>query len=265
MDFLKKHYEKILLGVVLFGLAVAVGFLPFKIASEKQKLEDMRNTLIHPKVKPFTNLDLTIYEASLKAMAAPASIDLSSTNRLFNPMPWQQTKDVPPRLIRSDRAGPTAAIVTNIVPLYTRLSFDSVNIGADGSPKYVMGIQKEASPKPAERTKRTTLARVGDKNDTFKLVEAQGPPDNATNLVLQLNDTAETVSVSKAVPFKRADGYMADIKYPLENKNWAARRVGAHLPFNGEDYIIVAITQTEVILSAPNQKKWTIKSNAPPP
>ncbi len=265
MDFLKKHYEKVLLGVVLVGLAVAVAFLPFKIASEKQKLEDMRNTLIHPKVKPLTNLDLTIYEGTLKLMATPAQIDLSSTNRLFNPMPWQQTRDVPPRLIRSDKAGPTAAIVTNIVPLYLRLFFDSVNIAADGSPKYVIGIQKEASPKTAERTKRSTLSRVGDKNDTFKLVEAQGPPDNPTNLVLQLSDTAETVSLNKAVPFKRADGYMADIRYPLENKTWAARRVGAHLAFNGEDYIIVAITQNEVILSAPNQKKWTIKSNAPPP
>src|SRR5258705_2984847 len=138
MDFLKKHYEKILLGVVLVGLAVAVAFLPFKIASEKQKLEDMRNTLIHPKVKPLTNLDLTIYETSLKLMAASSQIDLSSTNRLFNPMPWQQTRDVPPRLIRSDKAGPTAAVATNIMPLYLRLTFEAVNIAADGSPKYVI-------------------------------------------------------------------------------------------------------------------------------
>jgi hypothetical protein len=29
MDFLKKHYEKIILGVVLIGLAVAVAVLPF--------------------------------------------------------------------------------------------------------------------------------------------------------------------------------------------------------------------------------------------
>ena len=49
MDFLKKHYEKVLLGVVLLGLAVAVAFLPFKIASEKQKLEDMRNSSSIPR------------------------------------------------------------------------------------------------------------------------------------------------------------------------------------------------------------------------
>jgi hypothetical protein len=48
MDFLKKNYEKILLGVVLLGLAVAVGFLPFKIASEKQKLKDMSDSVLNP-------------------------------------------------------------------------------------------------------------------------------------------------------------------------------------------------------------------------
>jgi hypothetical protein len=59
MDFLKKHYEKILLGVVLLGLAVAVGFLPFKIASEKENLERMNSNLSHPKVPPLSALDLT--------------------------------------------------------------------------------------------------------------------------------------------------------------------------------------------------------------
>src|ERR1039458_1853851 len=78
MDFLKKHYEKVLLGVVLLGLAVAVAFLPFKIASEKQKLEDMRNQLIHPKVKELTNLDLSLPDAVLKRMAAPALVDFSA-------------------------------------------------------------------------------------------------------------------------------------------------------------------------------------------
>jgi hypothetical protein len=89
MDFLKKHYEKVLLGVVLLGLAVAVAFLPFKIASEKQKLEDMRNQLIHPKVKALANLDLALPDEMLKRMATPAMIDFSAPNKLFNPMPWQ--------------------------------------------------------------------------------------------------------------------------------------------------------------------------------
>ena len=81
MDFLKKHYEKVLLGVVLLGLAVAVAFLPFKIASEKQKLEDMRNQLIHPKVKELTNLNLTLPDTVLKRMAAPAAVSAAYQSR----------------------------------------------------------------------------------------------------------------------------------------------------------------------------------------
>src|SRR5258705_304317 len=69
MDLLKKHYEKILLGVVLLGLAVAVGFLPIKITSEKQKLTDLSNARRSPKVAPLTNLDLTMPEKELKGMA----------------------------------------------------------------------------------------------------------------------------------------------------------------------------------------------------
>ena len=39
MDFVKKHYEKILLGFVLLGLVGALVFLPFMIASDQQKLQ----------------------------------------------------------------------------------------------------------------------------------------------------------------------------------------------------------------------------------
>jgi hypothetical protein len=265
MDFLKKHYEKILLGVVLVGLAVAVAFLPFKIASEKQRLEDLRNTLIHPKVKPLTNLDLTVSESALKLMATPAPVEFSPPNKLFNPMPWQQTRDTPPRLIRSDKAGPTAAVVTNITPLYLRITFDSVNLGADGSAKYVIGVQKEASPVASQRNKKQSYLKLNDKNETFTISAVNGAPENPTNVVLTLNDTGDSVAITKDLAFKRVDGYMADIRYDPERKSWSKQRVGSSLSFNGEDYIIVAITQNEVVLSAKsNQKKWTIKPNASP-
>jgi len=57
MDFVKKHYEKIILGIVLVGLAVAVAFIPFKVASEKKELDEKRLSLIPRSVKPLTNLD----------------------------------------------------------------------------------------------------------------------------------------------------------------------------------------------------------------
>src|SRR6185369_83468 len=196
MDFLKKHYEKILLGVVLLGLAVAVGFLPIKITSEKQKLNDLSNARRSPKVAPLTNLDLTVSEKALKRMAVPALVDFSAPNKLFNPMPWQQTKDTPPKLIPGTKLGPVAAVVTNITPLYLRLTLDSVTV-SDAGPKYVIGVEKQAAANTRDRTKKQNYCRVGDKNETFKLLEVRGPQDNPTNVLVELNDTGEKASVAK--------------------------------------------------------------------
>jgi len=261
MDFLKKHYEKLLLGIVLLLVAVAVGFLPIKINSEKQKLKDLSTQRRNPKVQPLTNLDMTLPDEALKLMATPKRYDLGPPNKLFNPMPWQQTRDNPPRLIPGVKVGPVAAVVTNITPLYLRLTLDSVTVSDSGT-KYVIGVEKQAATNAKDRPKKQAYCKVGDKNETFKLIEVKGAPENPTNVVVELNDAGEHAVVAKDPPFKRVDGYMADLKYPPENKNWPARRVGSSLSFNGEDYKIVSITQNEVILLAPNKKKWTIKYNA---
>jgi len=263
MDFLKKNYEKVLLGVVLLGLAVAVAFLPFKIASEKQKLEDMRNTLIHPKVKPLTNLDLTMPDAVLKRTATPGTVDFSTPNKVFNPLLWQKTADG--RLIKADdtNIGVNAVVITRMVPLYLKLTLNEVTT-TDSGVRCKLGIENENALNLRDRRKEK-YCKVGDKNETFALREAKVAPNNPTNVtvVLELNDTAQRVEVTREQPYRRVDGYMVDLKYGPENKTWNARRVGAVLTFNGEEYNIVAITENEVVLSAKsNSKKWTIKYSA---
>ena len=190
MDFLKKNYEKVLLGVVLLGLAVAAAFLPFKITSEKQKLEEMRNTLIHPNVKPLTNLDLTVPDNALKRLASPAVIDFAAPNKLFNPMPWQKTVDG--RLIRADatNVGPNAVTITKMTPLYLKLSLDSVTPLETGT-RYVIGIEKEAAANTRERNKTQKYCSLNTKNETFTLRDVKAAAGNSTNVsvVLELNDT----------------------------------------------------------------------------
>ncbi len=181
MDFLKKHYEKVLLGVVLLGLAVAVAFLPFKIASEKQKLEDMRNQLIHPKVKPLTNLDLTLPDDVLKRMATPAMIDFSAPNKLFNPMPWQKAADGHLIKVDATNIGPNAVTITKMTPLYLKLTLDSVTV-LDTGTRYVIGIEKEAAPNPRDRNKTQKYCSLNTKNDTFTLRDVKAAPDNPTNV-----------------------------------------------------------------------------------
>lgn len=260
MDFLKKHYEKLILGLVLVGLAVAVAFLPFKITGDRQALEEKRNTLTRPKVQPLTNTDLTVSEAALKRVDSRTESDFAPPNKLFNPMPWQKAADG--QLIPATKVGPMAAVVTNITPLYLRITLDSV-IPSDSGARYVMFVQREAAPTASLRSRKQTYASLNSKNETFTVVEVRGPAEDPKELVLELNDTGDRVTVSKGKDYQRIDGYTADLRYDPEKKSWNARRVGMTVSFAGEDYNIVAINQNEIVLSAKsNQKKWTIKQTA---
>jgi hypothetical protein len=264
MEFLKKNYEKVLLGLVLLGLAVAVGFLPFVISSQREALQSLEDSVRPANVKPLTNLNLTVAEAALKRISSPAMIDFGPPNRLFNPMPWQKGADG--QLIPVAKVGPTALIVTNITPLYLRLTLDSVSVDTSGKPSYIIGVEQ---PGPVGNTKkRMQVSCTMDpitKNaaKVFNMIDVKGKPDDPSEIIVELIDTNERVSISKNKPYERVEGYMADLRYDPEKKRWDDRRVGSTplLAFNGEEYNIVAITKDEIVLSAKsNGKKWTIKA-----
>lgn len=265
MEFLKKHYEKILLGVVLVGLAAAVVAMLFLISGEQQRLQEMANSVLHPNVKPLTNLDMTIADQALKRAAAPVAVDLGPPNRLFNPMAWQKASDG--RLLPREKVGPGLLVVSNVQPLYLILSLDKVTT-SPVSTNYIVGIERQAAPTAGQRAKKQTLCTMDppSKNDVFSMLEVKGRPDEPSAVIVQLKDTGEKVTIPGGTNevYKRIDGYLADLRYPPENnKSWPARRVNSQPPleFNGEYYNIVAINQNEVVLAAKsNGKKWTIKA-----
>ena len=111
------------------------------------------------------------------------------------------------------------------------------------------------------------MSRSGEKNDAFTIVDVNGSPENPAQLklILQLTDTGERATLSKDKPFRRVDGYSADLKYDPEGKKWQGQRVGADLKFAGDDYIIVAINQDTVILLARSNQKKTTLTYSPSP
>ncbi len=266
MDFIKKHYEKLLLGVVLLLATGAVAALPFLISSEKAALEEQRGTILKRAIKPLTNLDLTISEAVVKNLSEPLDADFSLPHNVFNPVQWQKGSDGKLiKLEKGNEVGPEAAVVTKTTPLYLILSLDSVGPSTSGAPSgYLIGIQKQASSSASERRKRQTFAAVNEKkDDTFTLREVKGPLENPTELIVELGDTGDLVAVSKEKPYKRVDGYLADIRYDLENRSYLKRRVGDPLVIAGESYNIVAITENEVVVSHNlTGKKFTIRTKA---
>jgi len=256
MQFLKKNYEKILLGLVLFGLVVAVGFLVVLVSNEKQAQEERRNKIINRPVKPLDPLDLTATETLLAQAAAPVVWDFASTNKTFNPVRWQ--KDASGKPFKN----PTGSEIRNlevvkITPLYFVLTLDSATVSDSGA-RYVIGADQQNKP----HGKRQLYVSKGDKKDLFTVMDVRGPAESPTAVVLELTDSAEQVSIAKDRPFRRVDGYMADLKYGPENRPFANRRVGSTISFGGADYNVVAITENEVVVSAPSGKKTTIKFNA---
>jgi len=257
MDLIKKHYEKVLLGVVLLGLTVAVVMLPFIINKKREDLAAKQANMV-PRPKPLPPLDMTLEDTALQRVQSPIKLDFTTKHNLFNPVLWQKMADG--RLVKiqtGNEIGAGALEITDIKPLYLQITYDSPN--ANG---YFIFVERPAAAEASKRLKHEAFLVKDEKKDLFTLREIKGPPEKPTELVLEMNETGDSISLSPDKPFKRVEGYQADLKYGLDNKIWKNQRVGASLNFAGGQYNIVAITETNVVLSAKsNDKKTTITFN----
>jgi hypothetical protein len=253
MDFLKKHYEKILLGVMLAALIGVLVFMLFYIASDTEDMNSKRNQLINPKVVALSNLDMSVLDGAAARLAAPYNLDLESTNKLFNPMEWQKGLD------KGKKTGLQVAVVTNITELYTIISFDSVITNELGV-RYVIKVERQAAAAAAKRRPVPHYVSKGDKpNPDFGLVDVNGTPESPDGLVLKLGDSGETVTIATNQPYRRVDGYAADFRYDPERRAFHNMRAGSRVSFGGTDYVVVEVNQHELILQdESNQKKTSL-------
>jgi len=264
MDFIKKHYEKVLLGVVLLSLALAVVALPFYIGKQKEELADKIASKLHAPVKPLPPLDERRFTNVLQRLAKPAELNFGKPHNLFNPVPWQRRADGSLiKLQEGNEVGPDAAKVNKVNPLYTAIRFESV--GPSGS-NYLISVTRDAEPNPKLRRKKSFYVEVGGKNDLVWLTAVKGAADKP-ELQVTLTDTGAKVSVSAEHPCQRVDGYSVDLRYDPEKGVWPARRIGDKVVFAGDEFTVTAINpvatnQFEVVLSAKSTgKKTTIKYN----
>jgi hypothetical protein len=257
MQFLKKHYEKILLGTVLAGLLGVLVFMLFYIAADKQEMEQQAETLINPRVNPLPDLNLSTNNAVLGRLQTPFALDFETGNKVFNPFEWQKTPDG--QMVKKASLGVQRAVVTQITPLNLVISLDQVLTNELGV-RYVIGVERQAAQNYSQRRLQHRYISVGDKgNDIFALVDVKGAPENPDALRLKLEDSGDTISISKGKPFTRADGYMADISYAPEKKVFRGKRTGDKISFGGTDYMVVGVNADEVVLAdQSNQKKTSL-------
>jgi hypothetical protein len=271
MEFIKRNYEKIILSLVLLGLVGALAFMPVVIFYDQQKMEEMKRTVIPRKPMPLQDLDLSRQDTVMGRLQSPYSLDFSTTNKLFNPVLWKKAADGKlTKVVKGTEVGPGAAVVAKITPLYFVIALNAVDTNGI-APHYSLSIEDQSALVPAQRRKRPHNVEKGEavvdklvagKNEGFRLIDVQGPPENPDELVLVLADTGATNTLSRSQPFRRVDGYTADVKYDLDKPpyNGTGLRVGDHLGFAGDDYKIIAMDKNNVILSAQsNQKNYTLR------
>lgn len=272
MDSLKKiggicrlHYEKILLTLVLLGLAGAVVYLYNTKESEDKKIRDFLADVSRKGNSPVKPVDTAANDAALKLISNPPTLNFSLPHHLFNPVKWQRRP--PPdasdliKMVTGKEVGWPKMVVSQITPLNFIINLERVP--TPGS--FYLGVTHEGAERPAFRRKQQKFATMNSpKNEAFTLKEFKGPPEDPTELLLELADGTK-VSITKDKPYTQIEGYEAELKYTIDGKTFPNLRVNSPLRFQGEDYIVVAITPTEVVVSArSNDKKHTVRQSAPP-
>lgn len=264
MDFVKNHYEKIILSVVLLGLAVAAGYLPIEVSKVQETLNQTTQEVDRLPVKPLEPVDLSTNEVALARVENPDSVEFASSgHNVFNPARWIRTPDG--GMMPEQDLGIQQLVVTGIVPLYTRIEFLGVR-ASEVSTRYQIQVTREASEKPSDQRPKLRFMTPGDKDSSkdtlFIFREVLGPPEAPTGVVLELVDEGRTVTVTEEKPYEVIAGYAADLRHSTTNRNYNDQRVDSRLVLNGENYIIVAIGPEDVTLeNVHSHKRTTIRLN----
>lgn len=266
MDFLKNHYEKLILSVVLLGLAVAAGYLPFVVSSVRERLAEVTTAIEEGRVEPLKPLDLSTNEAVLaRAMSKVEFTFGAGPHGLFTPAgTWRKGPGPggwPP--IPPSPSGVEGLTVTSITPLELKVEFQGVSLGSSAAfgRRYRFYMQNEASTNSALARGRILILAPKEKpspTDPLFLKDILGAPDDPDAIQLQLTDTRQVITVTKDKPYTEVAGYAADLRHDREGRNYTRQRPGAKLTIAGTSYNIVAISEREVILEDDKTKRRTV-------
>ena len=282
MEFLKNHYEKVVLSLVLLLMAGGAVMLVLGAGSVQQELDNFKKVVVETGGQRPDPPNRGEYLSAI-SNAQPRLIDLTKGHKVFNPELWYVNTNGD--LIIGTNVGVSKLFVTEIKPL--RLKLELVISGNAERPSYLVKMTKEFMPKV---TDQKPINRSISLNSTNYLDETKpvrkfngylvpraisGPPDNPT-VELDYHDPSrdvEKVKLTKAQPFETVVDYGAKLLYSVENiqfpsparKDINYERKDSQLVFAGDTNIIVEITATNVVVKAISNDKPTTIPLAPPP
>lgn len=262
VDFLKKHYEKVLLSLVLLMLAVAAGGLPFMITQTQQTISNDTEPPRSGNPAPVEPVAVDEYRQRIGNLTMAVDLELTGQHNLLNPVQWSRTPDG--EWVKETERGAQALEVARIFPLYTRVRLIDT-IGSGGNPRYVLGIAMEAAQSPSRRREMNRYVRPGETSDShpFVLTQVEGPADNPTALILKRTDNGEQgIRITDSASYQQHEGYGADLTYPPDpNRDMENLHQGDTFRFQNETYNIVAITENDVTVEAESGQRTTLEAN----
>jgi hypothetical protein len=220
----------------------------------KENLASQLQTRITKKGQPLKPTDLSTNEAVMKRSLAGVELRLDASHSAFNPGPWEKSGDLFRR--KESRGGLAALALVRTIPLNLVIAYGGV-AGTAETLRYQFTVTKEYEKQPLKRRATVSSLTPGTKNDVFWLREVRGPKDNPTELVGEYLDNAERFTVARDRNQQRPMAFAADLKY--EGRDLPAKRADDALNLSGVTYKVVAITKDEVVVSAPNQVRSTIR------
>jgi hypothetical protein len=252
MEFLKNHYEKVLLSVMLLGLAVAVAFLPSQMPKPRETTG--------PETKQnFGKIDLKTNELAIKRLSSFKPLELSGAHNLLNPVLWRHTKEDTLIKVSGENVGPGAVKIDRIQPLLFSLGFDGMT-----GPAAQMTLVQQTNKNLNARGKTTLYVVPKAKQDLFKITRLIGPAENPTGVEVELKNSPDPITIEKGHPYEVVSGYVADLRYEPESLILKYQRVGDALKFDGDTNNIVEINSNSVVLSASSGTRTLIKLNTAP-
>jgi len=279
MEFLKNHYEKIVLSVVLLLMATAAALLVVQVRSVEEDLGAFRKIIVEtggqsverPKSNPYT---------AILSNANPPVVDLVQPHKVFNPERWLM--DTNRNLISGKDVGVAKLQLLEVQPM--QLKLELVVSGSAERQSYLVNITREYAQKtidqrPTKRSVTLNSTNYLDAPSKQRFIVARaidGPPDNPT-VTLDYQEAGkdiQKITLTKDKPFSAVVEYGVKMFYPVEKiafpnplrKDVVWERKDSPLVFAGDTNIIVEITVSNVVVRAvSNDKTTTIPLSGSPP
>ena len=275
MGFIKRHYEKIILSIVLVGLAAAAALLTVKVNKVKSELKkEKEGVQSGGATESYTTAqDL---ETKLTIVSNPPPVQIDGEHRLFNPVLWKETASGVRFPVREgSEAGVGALTVTSVKPLFFTITFDKPVGSNPERMRYAFKFHQQDAVSKRGRPPRPVGKYAGidgklgewpfgDLTVNMYLKSVEGDAVNPTGFVIGMRDAddqdmTDTISLSVDAPYQEVRARLVDLRYDPAETDFKGKREGDQITVEGEAYNIVAISETLVVVSAErNDKRYEI-------